>query len=105
MSSLPSSLTTPLPLWDDAGDTVRLTYHPPDLLPQQSSSSSLLLQQPVTQSLAKLEGLWDPHESQHRLSGASVLAVNAHFVCYAVKNGLIRVLQYHTAGAGLRTLL
>jgi len=76
--------TTPLP-----AKGVSIRYDPGDVWD--------VAQQPKSQQIAAYEGVKND-ESVH---GATVLDVNAHFVIYAVKKGLIRILHRHST---LRTL-
>eukprot|EP00797_Seminavis_robusta_P030403 Sro634_g178970.2 (1050) ;mRNA; r:16882-20183 len=77
--------TTPLP-----AKGVSLRYDPGDDIWE-------IAQQPKSQQIAAYEGLFQA-DSIH---GATVLDVNQHFVIYAVKKGLIRILHRHST---LRTL-
>ena len=80
-----------------------VTYTPPSASSSDNGEDAAApapfkQQQPVTQNMAKLDGLPQPES----VTGASAMAANPHFGCYAVKKGLIRVLHRQT---GTRTLL
>lgn len=51
-----------------------------------------IAQQPKSQQIAAYEGI----PSEDSIHGATVLDVNQHFVIYAVKKGLIRILHRHS---------
>jgi hypothetical protein len=80
--------TTPIPTSWGSPLTVTLDLSP---------STSEVAQQPQTQQIAVYEAT--PNEE---CINGSLLDVNQHFVVYAVKNGLIRVLHRHSA---MRALL
>ena len=85
-SSSDTAIITPLPLPNHhhTGRMI-LTYDPH----AAASSSSSPLQQPLYQELASFTA----EPADYAVNGANLMAVNAHFVVYAVKNGLIRVLS------------
>jgi WD40 region of Ge1, enhancer of mRNA-decapping protein len=83
MSSEPYG-TTPLP-----ANGVSLRYDPGEVWE--------IAQQPKSSQLAAYEG----YQTEESIHGGSVVDVNQHFVIYAVKKGLIRILHRHST---LRTL-
>ena len=93
--------TTPLPTStsDLAGskstgrDPVEITLDMSSLVDESSG----IAQQPQTQQIA----VYEPTPNEDCING-SLLDVNQHFVVYAVKNGLIRILHRHST---MRTLL
>jgi WD40 region of Ge1, enhancer of mRNA-decapping protein len=80
--------TTPLPisLNGESSDILHVKYSPSDVLNTRP-------QQPLQQEIASFTA----ERADHAINGASILAVNQHFIVYAVKNGLIRVLHRHSA--------
>lgn len=84
--------TTPLPVALDSAaafSTLHVLYDPF----VASGSDASQLQQPIQQEIASFTA----ENADYALSGASVVAVNQHFVIYAVKKGLIRVLHRHSS--------
>lgn len=76
--------TTPIPTASSDGSPVEISF--------DSSGVDLVVQQPQSQQIAVYEA--KPNED---CINGSLLDVNQHFVVYAVKNGLIRVLHRHSA--------
>lgn len=96
MKSLEPFGTTPFPVLTPEINTVfDVKFFSSDLVSESITASP---QQPQTQQIA----VYDATPIEESIHGASVIAVNQHFICYAVKNGLIRVLHRHST---LRTLL
>lgn len=88
--------TTPFPvLTADVNTAFDVKFFASDLTSDDTASTP---QQPQTQQIA----VYEATPIEESIHGASVIAVNQHFICYAVKNGLIRVLNRHST---LRTLL
>jgi hypothetical protein len=87
MSTEPSGGTTALPTSID-NSPVRVWYDP-------ELAAATALQQPQTQQIAVFEAIPNDY-------GGKLLDKNEHFIVYAVKNGLIRVLHRHSS---LRNLL
>lgn len=91
------SMVTLLPLPDenDIESHFRVTYNHQDAIAATSVDTirpSLPL--PISHYLTKLESLPQPDS----ICGASAVAANHDFVCYPVKNGLIRVLHRQQLG-------
>jgi hypothetical protein len=84
--------TTPLPVTLDpaaAFATLHVLYDPSISCGTDASQ----LQQPIQQEIASFTA----ENADFSLNGAAVVAVNQHFVIYAVKKGLIRVLHRHSS--------
>jgi hypothetical protein len=82
--------TTPLPVNLDPSAslaTLHVLYDP------SMASSKDASQQPIQQEIASFTA----ENADFSINGASVVAVNQHFVIYAVKKGLIRVLHRHSS--------
>ena len=88
--------TTPLPTSLAVGGTVSAGNSPVSVKFDENAVADVS-QQPQTQQIAVFEAT--PNED---CINGSLLDVNQHFVVYAVKNGLIRILHRHSA---LRSLL
>lgn len=102
---------TPLPITLEVNDTpssLRVPYTPLEVTydpslsivsdPQQQKQSQI--QQPLQQELASFVA----ERADYTLYGASIIAVNANFIVYAVKNGLIRILSRHSTTLSLLRL-
>ena len=72
--------TTPLP-----AQAVKIQYDPP-------ADIWDIAQQPKSQQIATYEG----HMVEDSIHGATILGANHHFVIYAVKKGLVRILHRHS---------
>jgi hypothetical protein len=96
----------PLPLGSDASTpALQVTYDPLRSVGGGTSSSAsssssasqsplpaIQIQQPVQQELASFVA----EPADYAIHGAAIIAVNSHFIVYAVKNGLIRILSRHS---------
>ena len=103
---------TPLPitLEDDTPSSLpytplEVTYDPSLSIVSSSSSDPQQqkqpqIQQPLQQELASFVA----ERADYTLYGASIIAVNANFIVYAVKNGLIRILSRHSTTLSLLRL-
>ena len=78
--------TTPIPTESGNGSSLEVT------LDLWSNPANEVAQQPQTQQIA----VYEPKLDEDCING-NLLDVNQHFVVYAVKNGLIRVLHRHSS--------